>query len=191
MSIVHRYIMQTHSNPTAVSKRQFLKATQRPDEYLKFYLDETNVMRWYVLLSGFTGEEGEFAGGEYLVRIELPDNFPYDPPKFFMMTPQGVFKVEATVCISIGEFHKDAYPPALKAFGFCRELVNGLIYWRCIGEGINIIANPPIDSIRSLAAASAAYNRTNHAKILSLIHNSFATYSANWPAKTSAQPPAN
>jgi ubiquitin-conjugating enzyme E2 J2 len=98
---------------------QLKKATQELNEYIKFATksdNEPNV--WYILLSNFPGDDGEFAGGEYLCRMEAPDDFPFNPPHFYLMTENGVYGVETKVCVSIGEYHKDQYRAALGMAGF-------------------------------------------------------------------------
>ena len=62
---------------TAIMAAQYRKATSEPNEYIKFALkSDTEPNIWYILLSGFDGDEDEFRGGEYLVRMEAPPKFP-------------------------------------------------------------------------------------------------------------------
>src|SRR6185295_7079813 len=107
----------------AIMMAQYRFATREPNEFVKFYMCEHDTNTWYTLLHGIDGDELEFKGGEYLVRIELPDDFPRSaPPRFYFMTPQGLYDVEKIVCISIGEFHKDKYRSVLGVAGFCSQL---------------------------------------------------------------------
>lgn len=162
-----------------IAQAQFKKAISEPHEYIKYYIDNNNVKIWYVILSGFDGNEGEFVGGEYLVRVELPEDFPHNPPSFYFMTPNGLYKPEEKVCISIGEFHKADYRAALGVSGFCTNLVSGLIGWRSMGGGINIL-NTKIKQKKELAMESKEYNAINNSSIMELVLNSYAEYSSKW-----------
>jgi len=170
-----------------ISQAQFKKAVSEPHEWCKYYLDINNKKIWYVLLSGFEGNEGEFEGGEYLVRVELPDDFPSKPPSFYFMTPNGLYKPEEKVCISIGEFHADDYRAALGVFGFCTNLVSGLIGWRSMGGGINILTTK-IKEKKKLAKESVEFNIKNNYKHLQLVMESYANYSAAWDLSKIPQP---
>src|ERR1700753_4150528 len=105
-----------------IIRAQYKKAISTPDEYVKYIISDDDISTWYVLLGGMDGNENEFMQGEFLVRIKLPINYPYSPPEFYFMTPQGVYDVEKKVCISIGEYHSDNYRAVLGVPGFCAQL---------------------------------------------------------------------
>lgn len=159
----------------------FRAATRTAVEYAKYVVDEKDINTWYVLLHNFDGDDGEFAGGEYLVRISIAEEtrYPYGPPKFWFMTDNGVFTPEAICCISIGGYHPDNYPATLRVNGFADQLKNVMIQWRTIGSGINLIKSSAKVK-RRLAKASRAANWRKHPKIMSAITASFEQYSAKW-----------
>jgi ubiquitin-conjugating enzyme E2 J2 len=158
---------------------QYMKAIREPDEFIKFYMCDSDTSKWYILLSGITGDENEFVGGEYLLRIHLPENFPFSPPEFYFMTAQGLYGVETKVCVSIGEYHKDQYRATLGVAGFCTQLVSGLVGWREMGGGISILKSTA-EKKRKLAEQSQSYNIEHHSEILALIDASFKDYSRKW-----------
>lgn len=163
----------------AIMRKQYSLATENPHPYLKFYMDEANSTRWYVLISGCVGRENEFEGGEYLVRIEVPPKYPLDPPHFYFMTPQGLYGTETKVCVSIGEYHKENYRAVLGIVGFCENLVSGLIGWESLGHGIAIL-NTNMAEKKKLAAASREYNTRNNQQFIDKINSAFADYSKRW-----------
>jgi ubiquitin-conjugating enzyme E2 J2 len=168
----------------AVLKGQFTTATKEPHEWLQFAMTD-NLNVWYIRLAGFTGEENEYTGGEYLVRVELPNDFPYKPPHFYFLTPQGLYGVETKVCISIGEYHPEKYRATLGVIGFCANLVSGLIGWKSMGGGIEI-KNTSRAEKAQLAQQSHEYNLQHNKKILDQIAESYNAYSKKWvnlPAK--------
>lgn len=159
------------------------KATLTPEyDFVKFAVDPEKSSTWYVIFCNFSGNEDEFVGGEYLVRIEAPPEFPFKAPSFYFMNETGVYGVETKVCISIGEFHPENMQAALGMTGFIRELVNGLIGWRELGGGI-AITNTPLETKIKHAKASKAYIREKYPKIVELVETSFKGYSAKWDLK--------
>ncbi len=164
----------------AVLRTQFRKITEIPNEFLKFHMEERDMSTWYVLLSGIAGDNNEYVGGEYVVKIVLPNDYPYNPPEFYFLTPQGLFELNTTVCVSIGQFHAKDYRPVLGIAGFCTNLISGLIGWKTIGDGIAIIKTTLAEK-KKLAAESRSYNTTYNAEIMKKINESFAAYSARWP----------
>lgn len=167
------------SRATRIMHAHFSWAIKEPSEYMKFLIDEQNPSTWYILLHGMTGEENEFCGGEYLVRVTAPKDFPANPPSFYFMTENGLYKPEEKVCISIGEYHKDQYRAALKMSGFCQQLVSGLIGWRDMGGGINIVKTTAAQK-STLARQSTTYNATHHSNMIRSICENYNNYSQKW-----------
>lgn len=155
----------------------FKEATRDEDEHMMFYMSEDDVKVWYILIHGLKGQEDEFEGGEYIVRMRASDGFPYTPPEFMFMTPNGLYEVGTEkICVSIGKYHSDQYSGALGMRGFAVNLVSGLIGWRDMGHGIAIM-NTKVDQKRKFARESAEYNDTKHADIKQKILESYANYS--------------
>jgi ubiquitin-conjugating enzyme E2 J1 len=171
--------MERKRTPEAASVGQFGKVTKVPNDWLRFALNETNVTTWYVELSGFSGDDGEYQGGVYLARMELPPDFPFKPPTFYILTPNGLYIPDKIVCVSIGQYHADAYRATLGVPGFCNQLVSGLVGWKEMGGGINLIKTTLAEK-KKLAAESVAYNRKYHSDIMKMIDDSYAAYSSRW-----------
>lgn len=171
-----------------VARAQYKKAIREPSEHLKFHMCEDDVMKWYIILHNFAGDDGEYTGGEYLVRVELPKDFPFNPPSFYFMTPNGLYGLETKVCVSIGEYHKENYRATLGVDGFCKQLVSGLIGWRDLGNGINI-KHTSAPAKAQLARESHEYNIANHAAMLMTVNANYAGYSSAWVPVVDASPP--
>lgn len=170
-----------------VLQAQFRKATSAPDEFIKYYMSD-DCGTWYILLSGFPGDDNEFAGGQYLVKMVAPTpgadlernpGFPYEPPHFYFYTPNGVYGTHRKVCVSIGEFHKADYRAALGMHGFAKQLISGMIGWRTLGSGIAILSTS-VETKRKYAEESAQFNQENHEDILAKITECYSAYSSKW-----------
>ena len=109
----------------------------------------------------------------------IDKSFPYTPPEFYAMTPQGLYDIEQKVCISIGEYHKDQYRAALGMSGFANQLVSGLIGWQTMGSGISIIKTTA-QVKGAMAENSVDYNVLKHKEIRDEINRQYAEYSAKW-----------
>lgn len=159
----------------------FRYATKEPVENVKFFMSEEDINCWYVLLHNFDGSNNEYINGEYLVKLDIgpATNFPFDPPHFEFMTANGVFMTFQKVCISIGEYHKANYPPAMKMRGFIIELMNGLIGWKTIGSGIGIYKTS-VDEKRRLANRSRGDNWRKYPDLMQNISDCYEAYSAKW-----------
>lgn len=164
---------------TAIMMAQFKKATAEPNEFVKFAMSQDNACVWYIRISNFAGNNDEFAGGEYDCRMVAPPDFPFNPPSFYFLTHNGLYEIETKVCISIGEYHKDEYRAALGMAGFANQLVSGLVGWKDMGGGINIVSTT-VAKKKELAKASRASNEAQHPEICRYIEESYSGYSAKW-----------
>jgi len=167
-------------SPAAISKAQFTKAIKTPNSYVKVAVDEQNTSKWYALLVGIWGSEGEYQNGEYLVEVILPDDFPFKPPEFYFKTPNGVYGVDKKVCISIGTYHADNYRATLGVMGFVNNLVSGLIGWQTLGSGIELVQTTAAQK-KKMANESAQFNRKHYGAIIDKINDSYEGYSKKWP----------
>ena len=127
----------------------------------------TDIKVWYLLFHDIAGDENEYVGGSYLCKLVIPDNFPADPPQFYMLTPNGLYGCDGKVCVSIGEFHANSYPATIGVTGFAEALVSGLIGWKSMSAGTRLLTTT-IEEKKRLATASVAYNAANYSEIMAL-----------------------
>ena len=153
---------------TRVINLQYRKARASANPYIQYAIDPANIAIWYVKLYNFSGDQDEYAAGEYLCKIVIGPDFPYKPPEFYFMTPNGVYECDGKACISIGEFHSNAYINTLGVSGFVEQLVSGMIGWKTIGTGVRLM-DTTIEEKKKWARGSAAYNTANYGSILKLI----------------------
>ena len=57
-------------------------------------------------------EKTPYEGGFYHGKLIFPVEFPFQPPSIYMTTPNGRFKVNTRLCLSISDFHPDTWNPA-------------------------------------------------------------------------------
>ena len=71
--------------------------------------DPGNIYRWWYLIFGL--KDCPFEGGFYLGRIIFPKEYPHKPPGIEMVTPNGRFKENARICMSMSDFHPESWNP--------------------------------------------------------------------------------
>lgn len=57
-------------------------------------------------------ENTPYEGGFYHGKLVFPREFPFKPPSIYMITPNGRFKTNKKLCLSISDFHPDTWNPA-------------------------------------------------------------------------------
>ncbi|KAF5895897.1 arf-GAP with coiled-coil, ANK repeat and PH domain-containing protein 3-like isoform X2, partial [Clarias magur] len=57
-------------------------------------------------------EKTPYEGGYYHGKLVFPREFPFKPPSIYMITPNGRFKCNTRLCLSITDFHPDTWNPA-------------------------------------------------------------------------------
>jgi ubiquitin-conjugating enzyme E2 J2 len=57
-------------------------------------------------------ENTPYEGGIYHGKLSFPSEFPFKPPSIYMLTPNGRFKCNVRLCLSISDYHPDTWNPA-------------------------------------------------------------------------------
>ena len=71
---------------------------------------EGNIFEWIFAVRG--PPETEFEGGVYMGRILLPQEYPFKPPAFLLLTPSGRFELNTKICLSISNHHPEHWQPS-------------------------------------------------------------------------------
>ncbi|NXD42619.1 UB2J2 enzyme, partial [Copsychus sechellarum] len=93
---------------------------------------------------------GWFAGGYYHGKLIFPREFPFKPPSIYMITPNGRFKCNTRLCLSITDFHPDTWNPAWSV----STILTGLLSFM-VEKGPTLGS---IETSEQLAAQSLAFN---------------------------------
>lgn len=155
--------------------------------HIKFVMSDSNVHEWHFMLGivsdskhnegEFLGDDGEFKGGQFIGKITATSKYPYGPPDVEMLTPTNVFPLNNNdFCIDIGKYHADEYPATLGMDGYTKMIWGGLIGWKELGHGINLMPRGPpdtyIEKIRATSLSSREYNKKHNAAILDMFRES-------------------
>ncbi|XP_072975041.1 ubiquitin-conjugating enzyme E2 32-like [Typha angustifolia] len=98
-------------NPAVKRILQELKEMRSnpPDDFIGLPLEE-NIFEWQFAILGPC--DSEFEGGIYHGRIQLPADYPFKPPSFMMLTPNGRFETQTKICLSISNHHPEHWQPS-------------------------------------------------------------------------------
>nr|UPX44656.1 ubiquitin-conjugating enzyme E2-like [Rhododendron delavayi] len=79
------------------------------DDFMSLPLEE-NIFEWQFAIRGPC--DTEFEGGIYHGRIQLPAEYPFKPPSFMLLTPNGRFETQTKICLSISNHHPEHWQPS-------------------------------------------------------------------------------
>ncbi|KAL0457487.1 UNVERIFIED_CONTAM: Ubiquitin-conjugating enzyme E2 32 [Sesamum latifolium] len=98
-------------NPAVKRILQELKEMQSnpSDDFMSLPLEE-NIFEWQFAIRG--PRDTEFEGGIYHGRIQLPAEYPFKPPSFMLLTPNGRFETHTKICLSISNHHPEHWQPS-------------------------------------------------------------------------------
>ncbi|KAG6431370.1 hypothetical protein SASPL_109449 [Salvia splendens] len=87
-------------NPAVKRILQEVKEMQSnpSEDFVSLPLEE-NIFEWQFAIRG--PRDSEFEGGIYHGRIQLPSEYPFKPPSFLLLTPNGRFETQTKICLSI------------------------------------------------------------------------------------------
>jgi ubiquitin-conjugating enzyme E2 J2 len=61
------------------------------------------ILNFYFVLFGL---DGDYAGGYYYGVLELPEDYPFSPPKLKFFTPSGRFETDTAICTTFTNYHR-------------------------------------------------------------------------------------
>lgn len=140
------------NSATARLKQDYMRLKNDPVPYVLAEPVPSNILEWHYVVKG--PENTPYEGGFYHGKLIFPGEFPFQPPSIYMTTPNGRFKVNTKLCLSISDFHPDTWNPAWSV----STILTGLLSFM-------IENSPTLGSItttdyekKHLAAQSLEYN---------------------------------
>ncbi|PSN58454.1 Ubiquitin-conjugating enzyme E2 J2 [Blattella germanica] len=98
------------NSATARLKQDYLRLKKDPVPYVVAEPLPSNILEWHYVVTG--PENTPYDGGLYHGKLVFPQEFPFKPPSIYMITPNGRFKTNTRLCLSISDFHPDTWNPA-------------------------------------------------------------------------------
>lgn len=101
---------RVNNTATARLKQDYMRIMRDPVPYVKAAPLPSNILEWHYIVTG--PEKTPYEGGIYHGKLVFPREFPFKPPSIYMITPNGRFKCNTRLCLSISDFHPDTWNPA-------------------------------------------------------------------------------
>lgn len=98
------------NSATSRLKQDYMRLKNDPVPYVLAEPLPSNILEWHYVVRG--PEKTPYEGGMYHGKLIFPREFPFKPPSIYMITPNGRFKVNTRLCLSISDFHPDTWNPA-------------------------------------------------------------------------------
>jgi ubiquitin-conjugating enzyme E2 J2 len=159
---------------TRVLTSQYNRYLRQPEDNIIIIIDEENIKVWYALI---IGTDEPYLNGEYLFMFKIPDDYPHKPPSVECLTPNGIFELDGPLCVSISEFHKEAWVKSLGITGYAKQLWNALLCFTPddVINSIRVTWTTPEERI-IFANESRAYNEKNNKKVYKLVDDYIETH---------------
>mmetsp|Transcript_11415 Transcript_11415/g.28798 ORF Transcript_11415/g.28798 Transcript_11415/m.28798 type:complete len:238 (-) Transcript_11415:293-1006(-) len=178
--------MQYNMNNPAVKRilREVNELRKEPsDDYTAAPLED-NLFEWHFTIRG--PPDSVFEGGVYHGRIVLPLNYPFKPPDFFFLTPNGRFELGTKICLSISGFHPEDWQPSWSV----RTALIALIAFMVSDEtSVGSLEYPPSER-RALASRSVHWECAKCGPIAPLLTGGGACKNGDEVPTASAVAPA-
>ncbi|XP_073053302.1 ubiquitin-conjugating enzyme E2 32-like [Primulina eburnea] len=157
-------------NPAVKRILQELKEMQSnpSDDFMSLPLEE-NIFEWQFAIRG--PRDSEFEGGIYHGRIQLPAEYPFKPPSFMLLTPNGRFETQTKICLSISNHHPEHWQPS---WSVRTALVALIAFMPTSPNGALGSLDYPTEERRKLAVrsreASPTFGSSERQKLIDEIH---------------------
>lgn len=88
-----------YSTALARMKQDYMRLKRDPLPYVTAEPLPNNMLEWHYVVKG--PEDSPYFGGYYHGTLLFPREFPFKPPSIYMFTPNGRFKTNTRLCLSI------------------------------------------------------------------------------------------
>uniref|UniRef100_A0A7S1TRE0 E2 ubiquitin-conjugating enzyme n=1 Tax=Phaeomonas parva TaxID=124430 RepID=A0A7S1TRE0_9STRA len=140
---------------TSRLRQEYMRIHKSPVDHIRAEPLESNILEWHYVIEGTS--DSAFAGGYYHGILRFPPEYPLKPPSILMYTPNGRFKTNRRLCLSMSDFHPESWNPMWSV----STILTGLFSFM-------LDTAPTLGSIetsaarkRALAAESLSYNCKN------------------------------
>ncbi|KAI8901938.1 ubiquitin-conjugating enzyme/RWD-like protein [Globomyces pollinis-pini] len=90
--------------------KEYLAIQKLPIPYILTKPLESNILEWHYVITG--PEDSPYAHGEYHGKVTFPPDYPFKPPSIKIFTPNGRFKTDFRLCLSMSDYHPGSWNPA-------------------------------------------------------------------------------
>lgn len=135
-----------------------------PNVYVALSPDDH--LSWYCLIHDLG--EPQYAGGEYIFQIRLSPRYPFEPPDYYMLTPNGRFDVTKKLCFSNSSMHAESWSPLWTI----RTMIMGFLsfFLETTSTGYGHLNTTPEVKL-AFAEQAKQFNLDNHLPLIQMIYS--------------------
>lgn len=123
-------------------------------------VNENDMQNIYAIIRNL---DGDYEGGEYILHIKLPEEYPFKAPVLSFKTPNGRFNVDTNICLNISHFHPESWTPLINIDKIVMSVISILYDDKIDGVGSQISSS---DTKQKLAKESIQYNINMNSEVL-------------------------
>ena len=138
--------------------KEYKNIVSNPPPYVLAAPYEDNILEWHYVITG--PPDTPYENGQYHGTLVFPSDYPFNPPAIRMVTPNGRFKENTRLCLSMSDYHPEAWNPAWSVV----TILNGLLSFMTGDEQTtgSIATNDSVK--RTLARKSKSFNAYHNFK---------------------------
>jgi|AntRauTorckE6833_2_1112554.scaffolds.fasta_scaffold00330_11 ubiquitin-protein ligase len=102
-------------------QKEYLKILKEPIPNINVSPDEENILTWYFIIYKL---DNPYKNGEYIGVINFTNEYPFKPPTFKFITPNGRFEVDKTICTTFSHYHPEEWSSLWDISGMLLGLVS-------------------------------------------------------------------
>lgn len=140
--------------------KEFLTIEKQPIPLIQTKPLEANILEWHYLITG--PKDSPYEGGEYYGKVIFPSDYPFKPPAIKMITPNGRFKTDYRLCLSMSDYHPGSWNPAWSV----STILTGLLSFMVI-----LFADPQLEDTDTTGSIKTSVAEKKHYAINSKAWN--------------------
>lgn len=90
--------------------KEYMNIMKSPPPFIIAKPLESNILEWHYVITG--PPDSPYHNGEYHGVLIFPSEYPLKPPSIKMITPNGRFKTNFRLCLSMSDYHPKTWNPA-------------------------------------------------------------------------------
>eukprot|EP01089_Gocevia_fonbrunei_P012916 TRINITY_DN3176_c0_g2_i1.p1 TRINITY_DN3176_c0_g2~~TRINITY_DN3176_c0_g2_i1.p1 ORF type:complete len:220 (+),score=32.46 TRINITY_DN3176_c0_g2_i1:32-691(+) len=90
-------------------RKEFTQLVKEPVPHILAIPAESNILEWHYTIIG--PDDSPYKGGYYHGKLKFPEEYPLKPPSIYMITPNGRFKPDVRLCLSMSDYHPELWNP--------------------------------------------------------------------------------
>jgi ubiquitin-conjugating enzyme E2 J2 len=134
-------------------RKELLRLQKEPLPGIIAEPDESNILKWHYAIQG--PSETSFQGGIYVGKLVFATDYPMKGPSISMLTPNGRFKTNMRLCMSMSDFHPESWNPMWSV----SSIIQGIQSFMASTELTTGGLKSPESEHKRLAAVSMDYNK--------------------------------